>query len=105
MAAEDRIGLWGFPAFRKLVGGAHYYRIDGPRDFVEVQRVGSRLVRHAVNQAPYPEQLRIAEMLSCTDGRFEPLDEDAWAELWTASATFTTGQAPAGNPGGPEPVE
>jgi len=105
MAAEDRISHPVYPAYRRMVGGGHYYRIDGPRDFVELQRVGGRLVRHAVNQAPYPEQIRIAEMLACADGRFEPLDEGVWAELWTASATFTTGQPPAGNPGGSEPVE
>jgi hypothetical protein len=105
MAAEDRIGLSGYPAYRRMVGGGHYYRIDGPRDFVELQRVGSRLVRHVVNEAPYPEQIRITEMLACADGRYEPLDEVVWADLWMASATFTTGQPPAGNPGGPEPVE
>jgi len=64
-----------------MVGGAHYYRIDGPADFVELQRVGSRVLRHAVTRAQYPEQLRIAEMIACTDGRFEPIAAEEWEAL------------------------
>ncbi|MFZ1693401.1 MAG: hypothetical protein WAT74_09410 [Flavobacteriales bacterium] len=81
MAAEDRLGATGFPAYRRMVGGAHYYRINGPADFVELQRVGSRVLRHAVTRAQYPEQLRIAEMIACTDGRFEPIAAEEWEAL------------------------
>jgi hypothetical protein len=70
-AAEDRPG---FPAYRRMVGREHYYRITAPDAFHELHRVGSRWLRHEVARAAYPEQLRIAEMLACAEGRFEVLD-------------------------------
>ncbi|MBK9147882.1 MAG: hypothetical protein IPM12_08700 [Flavobacteriales bacterium] len=105
MAAEDRSGPIAFPAYRRLQGSDHYYRIDGPASFAEVQRIGRRLVRHRVTDAKYPEQVRIAQMLDCDDGRYAVLDEEAWAAIWAASATFTTNQPLAGNPGDIESVE
>ena len=57
-----------------MVGRAHYYRIEAPDAFTELHRLGQRWLRHEVNRAAYPEQVRIAEMLACADGRFVAVD-------------------------------
>lgn len=79
-AAEDSPGGNGgtFPAFRRLRGARHYYRIDGPDRFIEVQLVGSKRLVHEVKALIYPEKVRIQEMLSGTDGLFEPIEEHEW---------------------------
>lgn len=53
-----------------MAGREHYYRIEAPDAFTELHRLGERWLRHEVSRAAYPEQVRIAEMLDCTDGRF-----------------------------------
>lgn len=73
-----------FPAYRRMVGADHWYRIEGPDAFEEIQRVGRRLVRHAVRAAAYPERLRIAELLACADGRFAPIGAEEWDRLVAA---------------------
>lgn len=37
--------------------------------------MGTRALIHHVHDAPYPEQVRIAEMLAMAGGTFQPLDE------------------------------
>ena len=52
-----------FPIYRKLRGGAHLYRIESIDRFTELQRVGSKWLRHLVVATQYPERLRIVEMI------------------------------------------
>lgn len=81
VAAEDRPG---FPAYRRMAGRAHYYRIEAPDAFTELQRLGGRWLRHEVTRAAYPEQVRIAEMLACTDGRFVAVDASEGEALFAS---------------------
>lgn len=67
-----------YPIYRQLAGGAHLYRIDAADRFVELQRIGSRWVKHEVQASMYPEKVRIKEMIESTDGRFLPLSTAAW---------------------------
>lgn len=75
-------GSDGFPVYRQLAGGGHFYRIDSPDAFQELQRIGSRLAHHAVHAAAYPEKLRIAEMIACAEGRYAPFDSAEWEALY-----------------------
>ena len=83
-AAEDRPAgtATEFPVYRQLRDGRHYYRIEGPEAFTELQRVGARVVVHRVAAMAYPEKLRIADMLSGSDGRFLPLEVEEWQRLF-----------------------
>jgi hypothetical protein len=81
MAAEDSGGTNGFPVYRRMVGSAHYYRIDAPDAFTELQRIGKRLVRHEVAAAQYPERVRIREMMDCAEGRYAPMEAREWEAL------------------------
>ena len=67
-----------YPIFRQLAGGGHLYRIEAADRFVELQRIGSRWVRHEVQAGMYPEKVRIMEMIDDIDGRFLPLSAAAW---------------------------
>lgn len=78
-AGEDRPDADArFPQFRRLRGGAHFYRIDGFDRFTEVQVVGRRRVVHEVRALVYPELLRIQDMLDGAEGRFEVISEHEW---------------------------
>jgi hypothetical protein len=73
-----------FPIFRRSAGGRNLYRIDGPRVFTELQRIGRRYVLHRVEAQAYPELLRIQDMITMTEGAYEPLTERAWNEALAA---------------------
>lgn len=64
-----------FPQFRRTGNARHFYRIEGPRSFTEVQLVGGRAVIHRVRDAAYPEQVLIGRMLAMEDGAWQPLAE------------------------------
>jgi hypothetical protein len=63
-----------FPLYRRSSNGRHYYRIEGPRAFTEVQLVGAGAVIHRVVDAAYPEQVRIDEMVGLAGGLYVALD-------------------------------
>ncbi|MBK6882829.1 MAG: hypothetical protein IPH05_07785 [Flavobacteriales bacterium] len=67
-----------FPTYRRLSGADHLYRIDALDRFVELQRIGSRWVRHEVHALAYPEKVRIMEMIEGADGRFLPIAISEW---------------------------
>lgn len=62
-----------YPLYRCTPDGRHAYRIEGPREFTEVQLIGKRAVIHRVRQAPYPEQLRIRQILDDNE-RYKPME-------------------------------
>jgi len=67
-----------FPIYRKLLGGAHLYRIEGMARFTELQRVGSKWLRHVVVATQYPERLRIADMISGGEGAYGNATIEEW---------------------------
>jgi hypothetical protein len=69
------------PAYRRIRGGASYYRIVAVDHFEELQRIGSRWMFHEVKASAYPERLRIQEMLSCASP-FEGSNEAEWARAF-----------------------
>jgi hypothetical protein len=68
-----------FPIYRRTADGRHFYRIEAPDRFTEVQVIGSRRVLHAVEATQYPERVRIMEMIAGGEGRYLPLAEEEWA--------------------------
>lgn len=60
-------------------GAQHYYRIDGPDRFTELQVIGSKRVLHEVTAMVYPELVRIQDMLNGSDGLFELIGEQEWS--------------------------
>ena len=67
-----------FPVYRMLVGRGHYYRIEGPGRFTEIQEVGTKVIVHRIENAAYPEQVRIQEMITCANGRYGPMNGEDW---------------------------
>lgn len=76
--AEDRGRGSGYPVYRRMVGTGHLYRIESARRFTELQRVGSRRLRHVVEAAAYPELARIIEMVECVGGAYEIATAEEW---------------------------
>jgi hypothetical protein len=62
------------PRYRRTATGANRYRIEADDRFTELQRLGRRWLVHVVRDAPYPERVRIAEMIDGLGGTF--LEDD-----------------------------
>gem|GEM_PF-605264 len=69
-----------FPQYRMLSNARTFYRITDARSFEEVQKMGSRLVRHLIKAEQYPEMLRIQDMLDGHDGTYLEISEQQWTE-------------------------
>lgn len=69
---------FSFPIYRKLQGGAHLYRIESLDRFTELQRVGSKWLRHLVVATQYPERLRIVEMINSGEGAYGNATSAEW---------------------------
>ncbi len=67
--------------YRRLADGRHFYRIEGPRAFTEIQVIGRRAVLYRVEAAAYPEQVRVAEMVAC-EGPFQAMDPEEWERMF-----------------------
>lgn len=70
-----------FPAYRRLRSGHHYYRIEGPTAFTDIQVIGRRHMVHRVNGAAYPERVRIHEMLACKEPYME-MEGGEWERMY-----------------------
>jgi hypothetical protein len=87
-AAEDSVhptpeGSPAFPLYRRTPDGRHFYRIEAPDRFTEIQVVGNRKLVHTVMASAYPERVRVMEMLAGGDGRYLPMDGPEWEEYFT----------------------
>ena len=68
-----------------MADGRHFYRIEGPQRFTEIQHVGKRTVVHHVEARAYPELVRIAEMIEGAAGRYTPMGSEEWEGLLPAN--------------------
>lgn len=75
----------GFPKFRMLVDGRHFYRIDDPEHFVEIQIVGTKRTVHQITASAYPEKLRVQQMIDMSDGLYAEIDAARWEDEWEAT--------------------
>lgn len=69
-----------FPQYRKLVNGRAYYKIVDDRHFEEIQLIGSRKQLFTIRATQYPEMLKIQDLLDCTGGIYQIIDEKEWLE-------------------------
>jgi hypothetical protein len=69
-----------FPQYRMLSNARTFYHIIDARSFEEVQKMGSKLVRHLIKAEQYPEMLRIQDMLNGHDGTYLVISEQQWLE-------------------------
>ncbi len=74
-----------FPKFRMLIDGRHFYRIDGPEEFTEIQIIGTRRTIHDIKATAYPEKLRVRQMIDMSDGLYTEIDALRWEEEWEAT--------------------
>jgi hypothetical protein len=55
-----------FPQFRKTSDSKNYYKILSENEFIQIQRIGSKLKKYQFKVDKYPEKLMIKDMLSTT---------------------------------------
>lgn len=66
-----------FPQFRKYKGIDVWFLIKSEREFVEYKVLGQRVIETKVIAEQYPEIVRINDMLTCHEGRWEKVSEVA----------------------------
>ncbi len=69
-----------FPTYRKLTNGRSFYKIVNETTFIELQLMGTKIIRYEINAKQYPELLRIKDMIELANG-FEVLTEDEFMNL------------------------
>jgi hypothetical protein len=67
-----------FPQYRKLSNGKVYYKINGDRQFDEIQIVGNSANLFNIEAKQYPEMLRIQDLLSLSMEGFEMSTEEEY---------------------------
>lgn len=86
-------GAMKYPVYRKLREGSSWYRIDGPAQWTEFQRIGSKGLQHEVVAMQHPEKMTLHDLL--WDGeRYAAVNRQDWESV--------TGEAEGGVP---SPVE
>ena len=59
--------------------------------FTELQRLGARWIIHVVKDAPYPERVRIMEMVDGHGGAFLAIDAAVFEQALTEALAQATG--------------
>ena len=67
-----------FPQYRKLKGLQVYYLIESEQSFTEIKKLGNKLLEENIVATQFPERLRIQDMLTCAEGRFEMITEEEY---------------------------
>ena len=57
-------GAMKYPVLRRLKGADTWYRVEGPRQWVEWQRIGSRWMKHVVVAHQHPERMTLHDILN-----------------------------------------
>lgn len=74
---EDR----QFPLYRKYSNGQRYYKILNPLTFIEIQRIGSRILKTEHHAEIYPDKLFISDLIGLTQPGIETSSESEFNEL------------------------
>ena len=70
-----------FPQYRCYNTKTSYFKILNERSFIEIQRVGDKLVVYEIHATQYPEMLRIMDMLDLKLAGIELVDQEVVEEL------------------------
>lgn len=67
-----------FPQYRKLINGQVVYKILDSRNFIEKQKIGSKIKEYQFEAKQYPDILRISDMLNNENEMFLIITEVEW---------------------------
>lgn len=73
-----------YPVYRKYKGIEVWFKILSDAEFIEVKKMGNRIICDRIAAIQYPEKLRIQDMISCYEERWESVDANQ-VELLLAS--------------------
>ncbi len=70
-----------FPVYRRYRGLDVWFKILSDEEFIEVKRVGKKWQVSTITAKVYPEFVLIADMISNSEGRWEPAEADRVEEI------------------------
>ena len=76
---------FSFPQYRKNALGSSFFKIISPDEFIEIQKIGSKIWEHKVIATQFPEKLLIQDMLACRDNLWDEITESEFLEIKSAN--------------------
>ena len=70
-----------FPQYRKLSNEKVFYKILSSRKFIEILRMGSKVIIYEFTASKYPEILKIQDMLTLLEGTYLTSDQEEFQTL------------------------
>lgn len=52
-----------YPIYLKMINNKSYFKIISKNQFVELQLIGGKILKHEIHAEQYPDKLRIRDML------------------------------------------
>ena len=67
---------FSFPFYCMYKNGNSYFKIESKKKFIELQTIGSFVMKHEIEAKQYPEMLRIQDMLELREGTWVEITEE-----------------------------
>ena len=64
-----------YPVFRKYEGNRSYFKITSPKDFTEIQVMGTRFFLHEIKAKTFPDFQLIVDMINQHNNHWEEATE------------------------------
>lgn len=72
---------YSFPFYCKYINGNSFFKVESLNKFIELQKIGSKVLKHEIEAVQYPEKLRIMDMLELRDNAWEKVDAEEFETL------------------------
>ena len=70
-----------FPLYRKYKEIDVWFKINSDSSFIEIKKVGTKVLKTEVEAEIFPEKQFIQDMISCFEGRWEKISEQEYETL------------------------
>lgn len=65
-----------YPVYRKFKGIDVWFKISSDTSFIEIKKLGSRLLISKIQAVQFPEKLLIQDMIAKHENRWEEVEQD-----------------------------
>ncbi|MCH2234255.1 MAG: hypothetical protein MK078_08375 [Crocinitomicaceae bacterium] len=70
-----------FPLYRKYKEIDVWFKINSDSSFIEIKKVGTKVLKTEVEAEIFPEKQFIQDMILCFEGRWEKISEQEYETL------------------------
>lgn len=70
-----------YPIYRKFKGIEVWFKITSDVSFIEIKRMGTKMLISKVEAVQFPEKLLIQDMIALHENRWEQVDQEVVEEI------------------------